>query len=180
MSECNTCNDRKLVGGFLPQWCPVCHPSDDIETAKFDQALVDLLTANVAALTEDLAKWKGIAETLRKERDEMTAIYNATFEAGEYEVRPAIDKVRAIIQQRDAASNDRERIRGLLSAAIDERDSARAEAEKMRTIIGLLIDDARCYCSALPAQIGGKCDYCTAQDAISTAHAQDEREGKGE
>jgi hypothetical protein len=91
MSDCSTCNDRRLVGGFLPAWCPDCGPEKlpAVHVCPSDAMLKSLraerssLQSRCDLLDVDRAKLCDHITELKGERDELAArcsAYAAAFD----------------------------------------------------------------------------------------------------
>jgi len=121
VSDCIVCNDRRLVGGFSPSWCPVCSGhAMAIDPEKLAKVVIeladvkterDLLTANLAACREDLAKAEARIAEVTRERDRWHA-----------EAERIGRNYTASIRERDAALSDRDSLKARLAEVEKERD----------------------------------------------------------
>jgi hypothetical protein len=78
VSDCPTCSDRRLVGGFLPAWCPDCGPPNANERMRANEytrlvADRDRLARELEATKAFLQSSRIDRESFKSERDEARA-----------------------------------------------------------------------------------------------------------
>jgi hypothetical protein len=147
MSECNTCGDRRLVGGFLPAWCPDCGPASHAKPPAFVHpsnmsTIIDVLETDRDSLRSDLSRLSRELEAMTVERNNLSIDLDAYKMLGLIhpdEAAPivAAERDRAIqerdeaIEEREADEAERADIMATINRVVNERDSARDSARMM-------------------------------------------------